>query len=179
VTQAYVSAISKFLAGFEQKPDVVDLGCGDFQVGAQLRDLCGAYIACDIVRPLIDFNRRRFAGRGVDFRVLDLSVDELPPARVAFVRQVLQHLSNQAILRAVPALSTRYEYLVVTEHLPATPGFEPNRDKATGPDNRVRMNSGVVLTSPPFNLEPRQATKICEVEEDAGVITTVVYRMKA
>lgn len=178
VTDAYVSAVSRFLAEFDHKPDVVDLGCGDFRVGARLRDLCGAYIACDIVEPLIEFNRSKFAGCGVDFRLLDLSADELPDGRIAFIRQVLQHLSNETIVRAVSALSSKYEYLVVTEHLPTNPGFQPNIDKMTGPDNRVKLNSGVVLTSPPFNLEPHDSIKLCEVADDGGLITTMLYRMK-
>ena len=34
----------------------------------------------------------------VDFRVLDITSDEIPPGDVCFVRQVLQHLSNQSII---------------------------------------------------------------------------------
>src|SRR5665213_1003794 len=53
VVEAYIKSIDQFLHSFATKPDVVDLGCGDFSVGSQVRALCANYIACDIVEPLI------------------------------------------------------------------------------------------------------------------------------
>ena len=80
----------------------MSLGCGDFNVGAQLRDLCGAYIACDIVELLIAYNRERFAELGVDFRRLDIIDKPIPEGDVIILRQVLQHLSNSQIATALP-----------------------------------------------------------------------------
>lgn len=174
----YVEAVSEFLRGFPGKPDVVDLGCGDFEIGSQLRPLCGRYVACDIVAPLIEFNRQKYRGLDVDFQVADLSRDPLPAGRVAFIRQVFQHLSNERILGALQRIQPAYEYLVVTEHLPSRRDFIHNLDKETGPDNRVKFGSGVVLTSAPFNLRAMESRKLCEVAEEGGLITTTVFRLK-
>jgi len=57
---AYVQSVGSFLSSFEVKPDVVDLGCGDFSVGRQVRSFCNRYIACDVVPSLIAFNQARF-----------------------------------------------------------------------------------------------------------------------
>ncbi len=177
VVGAYVQQLNSVFSQFARKPDVVDLGCGDFAVGSQLRGACRRYTACDIVEPLIAFNRRRYAALAVDFRVLDLTRDSLPPGDVCLVRQVLQHLSNAEIAAALPRLASTYRFLVISEHLPAQAQFIPNLDKPTGRDSRLPMNSGVVLTSPPFDLKPRSAHVLCEVVEGSGVIRTILYDM--
>jgi hypothetical protein len=45
----YVSAVRRFLQSLGEKPDAVDLGCGDFAIGSQIRPYCGKYIAVDVV----------------------------------------------------------------------------------------------------------------------------------
>lgn len=177
VVETYVEAVARFLRSLGRKLDAVDLGCGDFRVGARLRPLCARYVACDIVEPLIAFNARKYEDLDVDFRPLDLTTDTLPPGEVVFVRQVLQHLSNAEIARAVRKIPDLYRYLVLTEHVPHDP-FPHNRDKAAGPDNRLAIHSGIVLTSPPFDLEPVEATTLCEAEEWGGIIRTILYRFR-
>jgi len=172
----YVEALQKILSSFPSKPSAVDLGCGDFAVGARVRHLCDSYIACDIVEPVISANRNRYADLDVDFRVLDITKDELPPADLVFVRQVFQHLSNNEIAGALSRMVSRYRYLLLTEHLPLGT-FAPNADKPTGPDIRLGLNSGVVLTSPPFNLKVRDAKHICDVAELGGTIRTTLYKL--
>ena len=179
IVERYIGAVSSLLGEFAQKPDVVDLGCGDFNVGLRLRPLCGAYVACDIVPALIERNKARFPAAGVDFRCLDMIDEPLPDGDLVFIRQVLQHLSNAQIARIVPKL-VRYRYLVVTEHLPAQPGFAPNRDKPLGSGLRIGRgrDSGVVLTARPFGLRPVSERVVCESTEYGGVIRTILYGMR-
>ena len=54
----YIDEVSKFLSSFPSKPDVVDLGCGDFAIGSKIRKLCKNYIAVDIFDELISFNKK-------------------------------------------------------------------------------------------------------------------------
>jgi SAM-dependent methyltransferase len=175
---AYVVAVDDFLRSLATKQDVVDLGCGDFQVGSQIRESCRNYIACDVVPSLIEFNKETFKDRGVEFRTLDLTKDELPAGNIAFVRQVLQHLSNEHIQRFVARVTSTYQYLIVTEHLPSSPIFKPNLDKPSGPGTRMGYDSGVVLTAPPFNLRPRSERQLCVVDSvDAGTLVTTLYEL--
>lgn len=182
IVDPYVSSVVSFLQRLGA-PDVVDLGCGDFAVGAKIRPFCDNYTACDIVETLIERNRVRFANDKVDFRVLDIVTEPLPRAKVATLRQVLQHLSNADILEVLSKLEVSYQYLVVTEHLPVEGTYTPNLDKNTGPGIRLVANktSGVVLTESPFNLNPKSVEIICEVdprdENTRGVIRTTVYEM--
>ena len=173
---AYVQSVTAFLSSFAIKPDVVDLGCGDFTVGSQLRTFCNRYVACDIVPGLIAFNKARFQDLGVEFKALNLIEDELPPGDIAFVRQVLQHLSNDQISKFVARASLRYKFLVVTEHLPSHTQFQPNLDKLPGPGTRMGYDSAVVLTSPPFNLRPQMEKQLCRISSvDTGVLVTTLY----
>ena len=50
-----------FLLSLPKKPDVVDLGCGDFVIGSKLRKFCNKYIAVDIVDELINFNKKKIS----------------------------------------------------------------------------------------------------------------------
>lgn len=178
IVEPYVQAIKHFLAGLDSAPDAVDLGCGDFHVGRQLREHCAAYVACDIVPALIDFNRDRFGGLEVDFRVVDITRDALPEGDVAFLRQVLQHLSNEAIAQVVPKLQSAFSHLILTEHLPRSEHFPANLGKPTGPDIRLSCGSGVVLTAAPFNLQVRSEHVLCEVPQFGGVIRTTAYELR-
>lgn len=177
IVKPYVAAAREFLRSFPAPPDVVDLGCGDFFVGSQLRDLCGSYLACDVVPALIARNRTRYPD--TEFRVLDLTADELPAADVVMIRQVLQHLSNAEVARVVPQLGRKFRHLLLTEHLPAAATFEPNLDKPTGADIRPLVNgSGVVLTSPPFDLSVAEQRRLCEVRDSDGTrIVTTLYAL--
>lgn len=177
IVGAYVGAVTKFLQSFEQKPNVVDLGCGDFNVGSKLRPYCQGYIACDIVDALIDFNKSKFQALGVDFRVLDMTAEPLPQGEVVFIRQVLQHLSNKQIKRVVPKIQENFKFLVLTEHLPHAQNFTPNKDKPAGPNIRTDIASGIVITHAPFNLRCVAQQVLCRVEIEDGVIVTTAYQL--
>jgi len=175
----YVQAVGDFLSTLDKKPDVVDLGCGDFAVGSKLRHLCRRYTACDIVPKLIEFNKEKYKSLNVDFGVLDLTTDELPDGDIVFIRQVLQHLSNKRILAAIPKISAKYKYLILSEPLPPTRVFDHNVDIPVGPHIRLGIQSGIVLTSPPFNLRVKSELQLCGAPEPklGGLIITTLYRL--
>jgi hypothetical protein len=176
----YVSAVRKFIGSLPGPPAVVDLGCGDFNVGRQLRPECGRYVACDVVPELIQRNKDRFNRQRIDFRCVDIIEDDLPDGEVVFLRQVLQHLDNAQIRKVVQKLY-RYKFLVLTEHVPVDPTFLPNRDKAAGGGTRLPLGSGVVLTAPPFHLRAKSESVICEVNQSLsqhqGLVRTTLYEL--
>jgi hypothetical protein len=157
----------------------VDLGCGDFSVGRRLADDCASYIGVDIVESLIAHNEAAFGTDRITFQCLDIIADPLPAADICFLRQVLQHLSNDQIRIILPKLE-QYSWVFVTEHQPS-PGClrVPNVDKTHGSDIRIRQSSGVFLEHPPFNLPPEKLRLILEVGavpsndgSDPGLIRT-------
>jgi SAM-dependent methyltransferase len=132
---------------------VVDLGCGDFQIGSRILDFVDRYIGCDIVPGLVAYNSEKFGSEKVEFQVLDIVNGPLPPADLCLVRQVFQHLSNAQIKSVLPKLRA-YRIVLVTEHFPVASKMEKsNIDKVHGPDIRLYDRSAVVLSEPPFSLE--------------------------
>lgn len=170
----YITAISEFLQS-AAPPNVVDLGCGDFNVGCQIRPYCARYVACDIVPKLIAYNKEKFRRLDVDFRCVDIIEDPLPEGDVVIIRQVLQHLSNKHIERVLNKLKL-YKYVVLTEFVPEGE-FIPNIDQPTGSFSRLArgIHSGVVLTRDPFLLKVKSERTICRTLEPLGFVTTIVY----
>jgi SAM-dependent methyltransferase len=177
LVEPYVKAVVVFLSSLSPKPSVVDLGCGDFNVGNQIRDYCGRYTACDVVPALINHNQKRFSDRDVDFRCLDAASDDLPEGDIVVLRQVLQHLSNDNISKVIRKLA-KYRFLVLSESLPLQANFAPNLEKQTGPGMRVTNRSGVVVTEPPFSLSFIAEQHICSITNQATRIQTTVYQLR-
>jgi hypothetical protein len=137
-------------------PAIIDLGCGDFQVGSALVSRLAdvTYIGRDIVPELVAYNSQRFATDRISFRNLDIVVDPLPAGDICLVRQVLQHLSNEEIASILQRLA-HYKFVFVTEGYPAQRVGPVNPDKAAGADVRFDWRTGrgqgVELDQPPFN----------------------------
>ncbi len=177
IVNAYVEAIKAFFQETQGTLDAVDVGCGDFNVGSKIRGEFRKYVACDIVKPLIDFNRKKYKDFKVEFMVLDAVTDQIPAGSVLFLRQVLQHISNQEIIEILAKVRHEFAYLIVTEHLPSDAEFPHNKEKPTGPGIRLDQRSGVVLTSAPFFLECKVESTICEVPDTKGIVRTIVYKL--
>lgn len=181
LVNTYVGAVARFLRSFDGNPSVVDLGCGDFNVGSRVRVFCDKYIAVDIVESLIEHNKNAFSSLNVDFRTLDmtdaLSIESLPKAQIVFIRQVFQHLSNDQIDSILRVCKSNFDYLVLTEELPNNENFNANLDIPTGYSTRLTINSGVCLTKPPFKLQPLSEQIICSVPVESSLFTTTVFRL--
>ena len=180
LVNTYIDEIEKFLLSLSEKPNVVDLGCGDFFIGSKIRQLCNKYIAVDIVDELIYYNKKKYKHLNVDFRILDITCDELPSGDICFIRQVLQHLSNELIINFVKLIKNKYKYLIITEHLPQSKNFVPNINISTGSDIRLNDKSGIVLTVTPFNLKVIKEINLCETYSDSitGVLKTKLLQLK-
>ena len=172
----YVQSIKTFLRALNEKPSVVDLGCGDFNVGQHLRPGFENYIACDVVPDLIAHNAKQFEALSVDFRCLDMIEDALPKADVVMLREVFQHLSNQAIISIIDKISLTYRYLILTEDIPPDDHFVANLDKPIGPSTRAQFGSGVVLDAGPFHMKFLSKEIICEIPRENSRLRTTLYR---
>lgn len=179
LTEPYIAAVATLLQAFPEKPTVVDLGCGDFEIGRRVRPFAGRYIGCDVSAAIIEQDWARYAGdAGLEFHVLNAVDSPLPGGDVLTIRQVLQHLSNADILQVLPKLQA-YPFVVVTEDVPEGE-FTANADHQSGFSVRtIEGNSGVDLAQPPFNLRFKSSRVICEVKntEAPGVVRTTLYEM--
>ena len=157
---------------------IVDLGCGDFNIGKNFSGYANEYIACDVSTVILERNKLTFSELpNVTFKHLNLANDDLPNGDVCFVRQVLQHLSNSDIMEFVHYLNNNkpYKHLIVSEHLPLEVGFKENLDKPSGAQSRLIFGSGVVLHKPPFDLSYLSKYDLVDVTSGGGKIKTIVY----
>ena len=176
IVDPYIDSIKKVVSEYSLKT-AVDLGCGDFAVGSKLYDSFDNYLDCDISSLILEQSRALYQAPTLEFQKLNLAKDDLPVADVAFVRQVLQHLSNKEITGFVDQINKRkkFKFLIVTEHLPSNSDFTPNIDKRTGPSMRLKLGSGVVLHREPFNLRYKEKKDICFVSFGESCIKTTLY----
>lgn len=146
----YVKIVTEFLTSFDTPIMVLDLGCGDFNIGSQLVKYTQKYIAVDIVADLIEYNKTKFIADNLEFKCLDISKDNLPKADCVIIRQVLQHLSNAEVQRILHKV-VNFKYVIITEHIPKG-DFIPNKDIISGQGIRLKKQSGLDLMRAPFNF---------------------------
>jgi len=176
IINPYIQSVLELLESLPCNLTILDLGCGDFNVGWNLVPHCNAYIATDIVPELIDRNKKIFKADNLCFKTLDIAKDEWPAADVIILRQVLQHLSNAEIALIVNKLDN-YPFLLLTEHVPAE-RFDKNVDIISGQGTRLKKKSGVDLIAAPFNLKFKERAVIheCTSSISGGVIRTELFK---
>ncbi|WP_158837862.1 class I SAM-dependent methyltransferase [Polaribacter sp. L3A8] len=173
----YIDVVCAFLKTFKTPITVCDLGCGDFNIGNQLVPFTKNYIAVDIVSNLIKHNTKTFQTTNLEFRCLDIAVDNLPAADCVILRQVLQHLSNKEVKNVVQKL-INYKYIILTEHLPFG-NFMPNKDIISGQGIRIKKQSGIDLLAAPFHLKVKEEKQLFSytLKDGKGIIVTTLYRL--
>ncbi|MCL7754964.1 class I SAM-dependent methyltransferase [Polaribacter sp. Z022] len=177
IINPYIKTISSFLNDFKEPISVLDLGCGDFNIGKHFVELTKKYIAVDIVENLIDYNKKTFNKENLEFFCLNIAKDNLPKVDCVIIRQVLQHLSNKEVINIVEKLY-QYKYIILTEHLPYG-AFTPNLDIISGQGIRIKKQSGILLLEAPFNLKVKEELLLhsYELVNNKGVIKTILYQM--
>lgn len=167
VTKPYVDKIIEYLKRYgNDKPRIVDLGCGDFMIGRNFIDYCSEYICVDIVPELIEKLKKFGYSPHVKFEYLDIVQDELPEGDICFVRQVLQHLSNKEIAVVLSKLR-KYKVIFITEHYPGSgKNIIPNINMKCGAGVRCTANSGVYLDREPFNIPANRLELFLEIPID-------------
>jgi SAM-dependent methyltransferase len=157
---------------------IVDLGCGDFEVGRALTTQVpdSIYVGCDIVPELIAHNTVNYASERISFRTIDIVTDPLPEGDIYLMRQVLQHLCNAEIKSALKRLSRKHIY--ITEAHPKERIGKVNPDKVTSADIRFDWRTGrgrgVELDQSPYNLKTREIFRTPAKNE--VLITELVLR---
>jgi len=129
-TKLYRVFLQDFLAvhGIQS---VVDAGCGAWEFSQAMNWTGIDYLGVDIVAPVIEVNQRRFGAPNIRFAVADIVRDELPPADLLIVKDVLQHLSNSDIARFLAQLPRYRHVLIVNDVLPDSLTGDP-RDIRNG-----------------------------------------------
>ncbi len=147
--QPYVDFLQNFLRE-KNIQSVVDVGCGDW-LFSQYIDWSGVhYVGCDAVEFIVERNRECFGQPSIDFLHLDALDSELPDADLLICKDVLQHLSNEDVIRFLARLG-KYKYCLITNDVKGNTFTSANRDISRGEHRPID------LIAPPFNLEAKIA----------------------
>ena len=168
----YVSRVIDFL-NINKNLTVIDLGCGDFNVGSQIFKYTKKYIAIDVVSDLIERNKKLFISKNLTFKSIDATYENIPNGDLILIKEVFQHITNDDILAILKKI-LNFKYIIVTESEPLIK-FKPNIDKPKGPDCRTDLKSGIILDKVPFNLEYKEKKELMKIKRPDRYITTVLY----
>ena len=173
----FIDVVKEFLTSFKNPITVLDLGCGDFNIGNQLVNHTKNYVAVDIVEDLINYNKMKFKADNLEFRCLDIAKDSLPKADCVILRQVLQHLSNAEVQRILNKL-INFKYVILTEHIP-NGEFIPNKDIISGQGIRLKKQSGIDLLKPPFSFKVNEEKELLTLNLDdvKGTIASWLFEV--
>lgn len=143
-TAAYRAFLRSYMAENSVK-SVLDIGCGDWQIG-RLVDWTGVdYLGVDVAPSVVAANRAAFTRPGIRFEVADASTAWLPAADLVIVKDVLQHLSIARAQSIVEGLRGRRVL------------FVQHADTAANDDCADGGYRPLDLRLPPFNLPLREA----------------------
>lgn len=142
-TTIFRAALETFLERV-QPPLLYDAPCGDYQWMRLVRLPAGTrYLGADIVPPLIEEVRGRFATCGVNFVLSDIVSDPPPAADVWLCREALFHLTLAEGVAVVEHWRrSRIRWFLAT----TTPTVENNMEVATGGWRKLNLEIG------PFDL---------------------------
>lgn len=156
---SYCETIKSFIKEKNIK-SVCDLGCGDFHVASKWITEDIKYEGVDIVIDLINSHKQCFGNENIHFHCLDIVEDELPNAELCIIRQVLQHLNNEEIMKILAKIK-KYKYVIVTEHVTQKEyASQYNIEKEHGSHTRVLNQSGVYIDEDPFNFKVEVLLKV-------------------
>lgn len=158
----YIEYLRDFLKT-KQITSVVDLGCGDWQI-ARLIDWSGIqYTGIDVVKSVIEKNKKEFSAKNITFIRADGIDYTLPRADLLICKDVLQHLPFNDIAQVLPQLS-KFKYCILVNDVdPVTLTCE-NTDLPRGHYRVLDM------TLPPFSLKGRKVLTYASANETKQVL---------
>lgn len=146
------------LQSFVDRQDVnsvLDVGCGDWNLGRQIDWSSVTYLGVDVVAGMIERNTKSFGASNVAFRTVNGVDGELPPADLVIVKDVMQHLSNRDVHRLLDALCAHPLVLVTNDVACRRPDSYPqpwDLPPATNADIAPGNYRPVQLDESPFAL---------------------------
>lgn len=141
--KTYVQYLENFLKYNEIK-SVCDVGCGDWQFSKHINWKNIEYTGIDVSSVVLE-NTKKHAKDNIKFIELNAVTDDLPPAQLLIMKDVIQHWSNQDIIDFIPKFE-QYEYCLITN------GFLTTMKDQINQDIHVGGFRPVDLTKEPFNV---------------------------
>ncbi|MDY0002497.1 MAG: methyltransferase [Polyangia bacterium] len=147
-TVAYRAFLQRFLKTNRIR-SVVDAGCGDWEFSKAMDWTGISYKGYDIVRSVVEENKKRYAAPGIEFFTADIVKAALPPADLLLCKEVLQHLPN-AYVRTFLGQLPKYRFALITNDVDPKTRSAPNHDIQVGGYRHIDLSAA------PFHVEGRE-----------------------
>jgi SAM-dependent methyltransferase len=113
--QKYVDLLQQIIVDPKYKiKSVVDIGCGDWGLSKHIDWSNVQYTGIDIVPEIATNLQAQYGSHNVTFKQGNLMFDELPSADLLIVKDVLQHLPNQAVSSLIATQLKKYKFAIIT-----------------------------------------------------------------
>ena len=146
-TVSYREVLDRVIQSWDVRT-VVDVGCGDWQLGELVDWSPVRYVGWDVVPAVVEANKQKF-GHKVEFHLGDARTEPLPKADLLIAKDVLQHWPNSDIREFLAKQHPRYRYMLITNDISSV--------HWTGPVNSESGLGGwrtLDLEAPPFLERP-------------------------
>jgi len=172
-TKPYEQYVEKFIKDNKIK-SVVDLGCGDFQVGKRINWSNAKYIGVDIVKDLIKRNKKLYSNKKIKFIKKDIVKDKLPSADLCLIREVLQHMEDWKIKTILKKIK-KYKYVLITniQEIKYNKKAIAKLIKKEYKFGEYR-GGGLFLDLPPFNLKSKTVLSYLKTNKKHRLKTILV-----
>ena len=119
------SELSKLLIELKIK-SMLDIPCGDFNWMKETDlSMLDKYIGADIVKSLIENNKRQYQNNIIKFKKIDITCDALPDVEIILCRDIMIHLSFEDIHKALRNIgNSKARYVLINNF----PSIKENKD---------------------------------------------------
>lgn len=139
---------------------MLDIPCGDFNwMNAVDLSMLDKYYGADIVKSLIENNKKQYQENNIEFNRIDITSEILPEVDIILCRDLMIHLSIKDIHKALRNIvKSKSTYLLMNNF----PSLIVNKDIETGGHRHVNF------LIPPFDL-PNPVLTLEEVSFKEGI----------
>ncbi len=155
---------------------VLDIGCGDWQLGNLVPWGDIGYTGIDIVPDLVAANQERYGSPRRRFMHGNALEMALPPADLLILKDVMQHWLPEEILHFLPQLD-RYRYSLITNdgHESKEPPKWYQRWRSVKPLEWHDRWHPIVLDEPPYNFRPGRIVLVDHLRRTYPPKITTLY----
>ena len=127
----------------------LDIPCGDFNWLNDVELGIEHYYGADLVPDLVEKTRKKYEREGRTFMVLDVTTDDLPKTDVVMCKDLLTHLSNDFVIKALKNIKrSGAEYLLTTTFT----GIQKNQDIPVGSFRPLNMQAAPFALPEPIQI---------------------------
>ncbi|HYH74965.1 MAG TPA: class I SAM-dependent methyltransferase [Candidatus Saccharimonadales bacterium] len=113
VTKTYREYLEQFIRD-NNITSVVDYGCGDWQFSKLIDWGDATYTGLDIVPSVVEEDTKLYGSDKIKFQVIKPGDTNLPKGDLIISKDVLQHMSDEAVQTFVDEVVPRYKYALIT-----------------------------------------------------------------